>query len=90
MPSSFQKQMCTFTVQLLIFVIHLITTLVLQEWPLGFPGDSVLKNPPANAGDTGLIPDPGRSHMPQSNKGQVTRLLSLHPTAHAPQEKPPQ
>ena len=29
----------------------------------GFPGDSVVKNPPANAGDMGWIPDPGRSHM---------------------------
>ena len=28
-------------------------------------GGSVVKNPPANAGDTGLIPDPRRSHMPQ-------------------------
>ena len=26
---------------------------------LGFPGGSVLKNPSANAGDTGSIPDPG-------------------------------
>ena len=25
------------------------------------PGDSVVKNPPANAGDPGLIPGPGRS-----------------------------
>ena len=32
----------------------------------GFPGGSVLKNPPANAGDTGSIPDPGRSRMPWS------------------------
>ena len=32
-----------------------------------FPGGAVVKNPPANAGDTGLIPGPGRSHMPQSN-----------------------
>ena len=30
----------------------------------GFPGGAVLKNPPANAGDTGLSPRPGRSHMP--------------------------
>ena len=29
----------------------------------GFPGGSVVKNPPANAGDTGSIPDSGRSHM---------------------------
>ena len=33
----------------------------------GFPGGSVIKNPPANAGDTGSIPDPARSHMPRSN-----------------------
>ena len=33
----------------------------------GFPGGTVVKNPPANAGDTGLSPDPGRYHMPQSN-----------------------
>ena len=29
----------------------------------GFPGGSVVKNPPANAEDTGLTPGPGRSHM---------------------------
>ena len=34
---------------------------------LGFPGDSVLKNPPANAVDMGSIPDLGRSHILQSN-----------------------
>ena len=28
----------------------------------GFPSVSVVKNPPANAGDTGLIPGSGRSH----------------------------
>ena len=33
----------------------------------GFPGGSAVPNPPANAGDTGSIPGPGRSHMPQSN-----------------------
>ena len=33
----------------------------------GFPRGAVVKNPPANAGDTGLSPDLGRSHMPQSN-----------------------
>ena len=32
-----------------------------------FPGGTVVKNPPANAGDTGSIPGPGRSHMPRSN-----------------------
>ena len=36
----------------------------------GFPGGSVIKNPPmspANAGSTGSIPDLGRSHMPWSS-----------------------
>ena len=28
----------------------------------GFPGGSVVKNLPANAGDTALIPESGRSH----------------------------
>ena len=28
---------------------------------MGFPGGSVVKNPPANAADTGLIPGSGRS-----------------------------
>ena len=32
-----------------------------------FPGGAVVKNPPANAGDTGLIPGPGRSHILRSN-----------------------
>ena len=32
-----------------------------------FLGGTVVKNLPANAGDTGSSPGPGRSHMPQSN-----------------------
>ena len=34
---------------------------------MGFPGGAVVKNPPANAADTGSSPGPGRSHMPWSN-----------------------
>ena len=30
----------------------------------GFPGGPVVKNSPANAGDTGSIPGGERSHMP--------------------------
>ena len=33
----------------------------------GFLGGSVVKNPPANAGDMDLIPDLERSHVEQSN-----------------------
>ena len=32
-----------------------------------FPGGTVVKNLPANAGDTGSSPGPGRYHMPRSN-----------------------
>ena len=46
-----------------------------------FEGDflsgPVDKNPPANAGDTGSIPGPGRFHMPWSNKAHVPWLWSL-------------
>ena len=64
-----------------------------------FPGGAVVKNPPANAGDTGSSPGPGRSHMPRSNEAREPQLLSPRattteapaPRAHAPQqEKPPQ
>ena len=39
----------------------------LKVGEIGFPGGTVVKNPPANAGDMGSIPGPGRSHMPQRN-----------------------
>ena len=38
-----------------------------KELDEGFPGGRVVKNPPANAGDTGSIPGLGRSHMPRNN-----------------------
>ena len=33
----------------------------------GFPGGSVVKNPPANAEEMGLIPGWGTLHLPQSS-----------------------
>ena len=42
-----------------------------------FPGGPVVKNPPWNARDTGLIPGPGRSPMPQGNWACVPQLMSL-------------
>ena len=57
-----------------------------NKWCWGdFPGGAVVKNPPANVGDTGLSPGPGRSHMPWSNKARVPQLLSLCSRAHEPQ-----
>ena len=34
---------------------------------MDFPDDPVVTNLPANPGDMGLIPGPGRFHMPQGN-----------------------
>ena len=39
---------------------------------LDFPGGTVVKNPPASAGDTGSIPGPGRSRMLRSNSPCAT------------------
>ena len=35
--------------------------------PGAFPGGSVERSPPAGAGDMGLLPGEGRSHVPWSN-----------------------
>ena len=57
----------------IIKVIKLISSLngdlktVKKETNAGFPGGTVAKSPPANAGDVGLSPGPGRSHMPWRN-----------------------
>ena len=41
----------------------------------GFPGGSVVKNPPANAGDMGSIPGSGRS--PGEGNGNSRQYSSL-------------
>ena len=50
-----------------------------------FPGGTVVKNPPANAGDTGSSPGPEGSHMPRSGWARVPQLLSLRSGAREPQ-----
>ena len=52
---------------------------------MGFPGGAVVKNPPANARDTGSSPGPGRSHTPRSNKAHASQLLSLCSRTREPQ-----
>ena len=39
----------------------------IKDYLKGFPGGAVVGSPPADAGDTGSIPGPGRSHMLRSN-----------------------
>ena len=42
---------------------------------LGFPGDLMVKNPPANAGDTDLIPGSGR--LPGEGNGNPLQYSCL-------------
>ena len=44
---------------------------------MGFPGGAVAESPPADAGDMGLCPGPGRSHMPRSGWACEPWPLSL-------------
>ena len=61
---------------------HLVQTKAIH-WD--FPSGTALKNLPANAGDMGSIPGPGRSHMTRSNYACVPQLLSLSSRDHKPQ-----
>ena len=51
----------------------------------GLPGDSVVKNLPANAGDADSILGLGRFHMPQSSQAHKPQLLSLCSRVQEPQ-----
>ena len=56
----------------------------------GFPGGAVVENLPANAGDTGLSPGLGRSHMPRSNTRPMSHnYLACACGACAPQKERP-
>ena len=45
------------------------------NYSMGFPGGSVVKNPPASAGDTGSIPGSGRS--PGEGNGNPLQYFCL-------------
>ena len=47
--------------------VQRLTSDFLKKQARDFPGGAVVKNPPANAGDTSSSPGPGRSHMPWRN-----------------------
>ena len=56
-----------------------------KKFVWGLPGGSVVKRPPANAGDAGLTPGPERFHLPQGNEAHAPQLLSLCPGAREQQ-----
>ena len=60
-------------------------TVIKEGYLMGFPSGSVVKNLPINAGDTGVIPVLGRSHMLQSTQACEPQLLSLRSGAQGPQ-----
>ena len=47
-----------------------------NNWTRDFPSNPVVKNPPANAGDTVLTPDLGRSPVLRGNWAGARQLLS--------------
>ena len=76
MKTLIQKDICT-----PVFIAALFTIVKTWKQPKGpsigdwfkkmwlvFPSGAVVRSPPANAGDTGLSPGPGRSHMPGAAK----------------------
>lgn len=67
------------------FQIVLKLNLYLKSLSEGLPGGSVVKNLPASAGDTGSIPEFGRSHRSRSNWACVPQLSTLCSRAWEPQ-----
>ena len=71
---------------------------IFKMYHLDFPDGLVVRNLPANAGDIGSIPVPGRftchgttKHVHPNYGAAVLQLLKSTPTACAlQQEKPPQ
>ena len=58
---------------------------------LGLPWRLCGKESACNAGDTGSIPDPGRSHVPRSNQACAPGLLkTVLPRTRAPRQEKPQ
>ena len=60
---------------------------------LGFPGGAGARNLPANEGDTGSSPGPGRSHRLRNNWAGAPQLLSpcaIITEAHVPRARAPQ
>ena len=55
------------SINLHFFQFTLFFFLIKKIFSWDFPGGAVVGNLPANAGDTGSSPGPGRSHMPRKN-----------------------
>ena len=56
---------------------YLLLSRLLKAKNMDFPGGPVVRTPLATAGDTGLIPSPGRFNLPQGDWAHAPQLLSL-------------
>ena len=54
---------------------------------MDFLGSPMVRNLPANAGDVGLIPDPGKSHMLWGSWAHMPQLRNLSSRACALQKE---
>lgn len=64
--------------------IKCLSLLLPKNLKRSFPGGSVIKNPPADAGDSCSVPGPGSPHVPWSSEAPVTWLLSQCSRAQEP------
>ena len=68
-----------------VFVVLFWRDRRFKSFKQDFPAGAVDENPPASARDVGLIPGPGRVHMPHSNEAQAPQILKpecLEPLLH--------
>ena len=65
------------------------TKQIKREYTVDLPSGPVVKSPPANAGDIGSIPGPGRLVLQLSPRTATTET-HVHRTHALWQEKPPQ
>ena len=72
-----KAELYNIVIYLPIFTLPIVYSLFKSSKKGGFPGGAVVESLPANAGDTGSSPGPGRSHMPRSNWAREPQLLSL-------------
>ena len=64
---TFLQRRCTKSSEAHEKILNIFSHRRWKSKPPGFPGGSVVKSLPANAGDKGSIPDMGRCHIPWSS-----------------------
>ena len=71
----------------MVGAFHVLTHLIIKIKLGDCPSGPVVNSLPASAGDAGLTPGLGRSHMSWSNSACVPQQLGPHSRACAPQQE---